>query len=142
VIFVTLPVIQRTLAKSLKTSLSRKNPTTAIHWAVVHRLYLQACDLCRSSHPLFYLGAAGKESICDPTKEAPAASLTCPDYFALSIDYAVEDFKASSGVTPSDIRQQQSNGLSIVQLHHSKSFPLNFSEFCDLIANRLEDISS
>jgi hypothetical protein len=119
-----------------------ENPTTAIHRAIVHRLYLQACDLYRSSYPLFYLGAAGEESIGDPTKEVPAASLTCPDYFALSIDYAVEDFKASSGVTPSDIRQQQSNGLSTVQLHYSKSFPVNFSEFCDLIANRLEDISS
>jgi hypothetical protein len=112
------------------------------HRAIVHRLCLQACDLYRSSHPLFCLGAAGEESIGDPTKEAPAASLTCPDYFALSSDYAVEDFKASSGATPSDIRQQQSNGLSIVQLCHSKSSPVNFSEFCDLIANRLEDISS
>jgi hypothetical protein len=36
----------------------------------------------------------------DPTKEVPAASLTCPDYFALSIGHAVEDFKASSGVAP------------------------------------------
>jgi hypothetical protein len=52
------------------------------------------------------------------------------------------DFKASSGVTSSDIRQQQSNGLSVVQLYYSKSFPVNFSEFCDLIANRLEGISS
>jgi hypothetical protein len=97
-----------------------ENPTTAIHRAVVHRLYLQACDLCRSSYPLFYLGAAGEESMGVPTKEEPAASLTCPDYVALSIDYAVEDFKASSGATPSDTRQQQSNGLSMVQLHCSR----------------------
>jgi hypothetical protein len=109
-----------------------ENPTTAIHRAIVHRLYLQACDLCRSSYPLFYLGAAGEESICDPTKVLPA-SLTCPDYFALSIDCAVEDFKASSGVTPSDMHQQQSNRSSTVQLHYSKSFPFNFSEFCELI---------
>jgi hypothetical protein len=113
-----------------------------MHRAVVHRIYLQACDLCRSSYPLFYPGATGEESMGDPTKEVPAASLTCPDYFALSVDYAVEDFKASSGATPSDTRQQQSNGLLAVQLHCSKSFPVNFSEFSDLIVNRLEGVSS
>jgi hypothetical protein len=43
---------------------------------------------------------------------------------------------------PQEWRQQQSNGLSAVQLCYSKSFPVNFLEFCDLIANRLEGISS
>jgi hypothetical protein len=70
------------------------------------------CDFCDAS--------GHSSDSCQVTKEVPAASLTCPDCFALSVDCAVEDFKASSGVTPSGTRQQQSNGLSTVQLCHSR----------------------
>jgi hypothetical protein len=112
-----------------------EKPSTGIHRAIVHRLYLQACELYRSSYPLFYPGAVEESSVGQD--QVPVDPCIYPDYFSLAVGQAVEDFRACPGIEPSDIRRQHSASLTIARLYYSKSFAVNFSEFCDLIADQL-----
>ena len=113
-----------------------ENPSEGIHRAIVHRVYLQGCELYRLLYPRWYPGPEPKTSEKEEVFPVPT---TGPDYFSIAIIQAVEDLKSIPGVSPSDIRKQKSSCTSLVQLYFSKAFPLNFSGFCDRVADKLEE---
>jgi hypothetical protein len=122
--------------ESLETA--PEDPSTGTHRAIVHRVCLQACDLYRLLCPRFYPGPEPR--IFQPEEVYPSP-LTGPDYLALGVNQAAEDLQASPFVTPSDVRRQRINCTQVVHLCCSKSLPLNFSEFCHLVATKVEEDS-
>jgi hypothetical protein len=113
---------------SQTTALIREDPATSIHRAIVHRLYLEACTLYKLVYPCFYSNQA-------TTGESPAS----PDYLALAISQAVDDFRVIPGFCPIDIRNQRPGCCLIAQLYYSKAFSITFSEFCCRIADCLKE---
>jgi hypothetical protein len=119
-----------------KNSSVSEAPSTGIHRAIVHRLYLQACDLYRLVHPRFYPGPHVTQSTDDNYPVPP----TGPDYLQLAISQAVEDFQVVPGFRPDDIRNQRPGCSSIAQLYYSKAFPLSFGDFCCRIGDHIEEL--
>jgi hypothetical protein len=105
-----------------------EDPSVGIHRAIVHRLYLQACDLYRLLYPSFY--------------PDPIPLVAGPDYLSLAISQAVDDFRLLPGFRPADVRHQRSSCSSVAQLYYSKVFPISFGDFCVRIADSLEEQSS
>ena len=113
-----------------------EDPSVGIHRAIVHRLYLQACDLYRLLYPRFY---PGPQPRAFQPEEVYPVPLTGPDYLILAVNQAAEDLQASPFISPSDIRRQLIGCTQIIQLYYSKSFPSNFSEFCHRVATKVEN---
>jgi hypothetical protein len=111
-----------------------EDPATGIHRAIVHRLYLQTCDLYSLLYPRFYPGPRAKPP---DIQEKPVG----PDYLVLAISQAVEDFRVLPGFRPADIRNHRPGCSSITQLYYSKAFVINYGEFCDRVADSLEEFS-
>ena len=114
-----------------------EDPSTGIHRAIVHRLYLQTCDLYLLLYPKVYPG---------PPRDRPARAEvhavppTGPDYLSLALSQAVEDFRVTPGFSPSDIRRQREGCTSIALLYYSKAFPIHFDVFCHRVADQLEGL--
>jgi hypothetical protein len=106
---------------------NKEASATAIHRAIVHRLYSQSCELYALLYPLFFqrVTVALEEQVDS-------------DYQALAISGAVEDFRLVSSFRPSDIRDIAPGCSSITQLYYSKAFSLTYGEFCCQIADRVE----
>ena len=114
-----------------------ENPSEGIHQAIVHRVYLRACDLYRLLYPRWYPGPEPRTSEKEEVFPVP---VTGPEYCAIAaVNQAVEDLKSTPDVSPSDIRKQKTSCTSVVQLYFSKAFPLNFSEFCHRVAKKFEE---
>jgi hypothetical protein len=109
-----------------------ENPAIGIHRAIVHRLYIQACDLYRLLYPRFYPGPSTIEdigvnelySVNEIFTSLPSSIL---DYLALAITKTVEDLRVLPGYSPDDIRHLRPGCSSITQLYYSKSFPIGGS---------------
>jgi hypothetical protein len=114
-----------------------EDPSIGIHRAIVHRLYLQSCDLYRLVHPRFYPGPL----VGDSTEDIYPVPLTGPDYLQIAISKAVEDFQVVPGFRPDDIRGQRPGCSSIALLYYSKAFPLTFGDFCCRIGDRIEELA-
>jgi hypothetical protein len=110
-----------------------EDPAIGIHRAIVHRLYLEACNLYQLIYPLFYPGC----------RSTPAAvpTLVGPDYLQLAISHAVDDFLVIPGFCSIDIRHQRPGYCLVAQLYYSKVFPLTFGDFCCQIADRIDATS-
>ena len=113
-----------------------ENPSEGIHRAIVHRVYLQACELYRLLYPRWY---PGLEQNSSEKEEVFPVPITGPDYFSIAVRQSVEDLKSTPGVSCSDIRNQKAICTSVVQLYFSKAFPLNFSGFCHKVADKFEE---
>jgi hypothetical protein len=113
-----------------------EDPAIGIHRAIVHRLYLQACDLYRILYPRFYPGPRIKPEV----EETLPVPLTGPDYLVLAIDQAVADFRLVSGCRPTDIRDILPACSSITQLYYSKAFPISYGEFCWRVGDQVEQL--
>jgi hypothetical protein len=118
---------------------SREDPSTGIHRAIVHRLYLQSCDLYLLLYPRVYPGPPRNSSAQAESYPVPS---TAPDYLALSLTQAVEDFRVTPGFSTSDIRRQREGCVSIALLYYSKAFPIHFDVFCHRVADQLESVKS
>ena len=121
--------VNQGLSKSLKTV--SEDPSAGIHRAIIHRLYLQACELYVLVYPSFYPGGVDRQT---ELKVASLVSNSGPDYLELSLDQATEDLQAASDSKPSN-----ASIILICRLYYSKSYPVTFSEFCDLVSSNLED---
>jgi hypothetical protein len=131
-------VIASTDEEHLESPL-HEDPSTSIHRATVHRLYLQACNLHKLLYPCFCPGPHAPEPITDVSP----VSLAGPDYLAIAISKAAYDYQALPGIDPSHIRRANLNPSSIVaHLHCSKAFPISFVDFCHRIALHVEDLES
>jgi hypothetical protein len=111
-----------------------EDPSTGIHRAIVHRLYLQSCDLYVLLYPKVFPGPPRNLPTHEESYAVPPAG---PDYLALSVTQAVEDFRVTPGFSPSDIRRQREGCVSIALLYYSKAFPITFDVFCHRVADQL-----
>jgi hypothetical protein len=112
-----------------------EDPAIGIHRAIVHRLYLQTCDLYCILYPRFYPGPKPKPE----TEEKLPVPFIGPDYLALAITQAAEDFRVLPGYRPSDIRNLRPGCSSVTQLYYSKAFVVSYSEFCSRVADSVEE---
>jgi hypothetical protein len=111
-----------------RTQADPEDPSIGIHRAILHRLYLQVCDLYRLSYPNH---CPSSRPIADGPSEAP-------DYLRLGISQAVADLFLLPGLHPQDIRQRHSSSFAICQLYYSKAFPVGFTNFCEQVATSFE----
>jgi hypothetical protein len=81
--------------KEGRTQTTPEDPSLGIHRAILHRLYLQVCDLYRLSYPKH----------CPGTRPVVDSGPLKPDYFQLGISQAVADLHLLPGIHPQDIRQ-------------------------------------
>jgi hypothetical protein len=124
-----------------------ENPAIGIHRAIVHRLYIQACDLYQLLYPRFYpgpsaiqdIGVNGLYSVNEIYTSLPSS---VSDYLTLAITETVEDFRVLPGYSPNGIRHLRPGCSSITQLYYSKkSFPISYGEFCSRVADHIDDTS-
>jgi hypothetical protein len=113
-----------------------EDPSSGIQRAIIHRIYLDACSLYRLLHPRFYPGVQLKQF--EPPEVFPVP-LSGPDYLAIAISQASSDFQSLPFVSSSDIRDQSASCSVIAQLYYSKAFPLTFGDFCERIADSVEE---
>jgi hypothetical protein len=112
-----------------------EDPAIGIHRAIVHRLYLQTCDLYHILYPGFYPGPSPAKSEVEETLSIP---LTGPNYLTLAVELAVEDFRVLPGFSPTDIRNQRPACSAITQLYYSKAFVISYGDFCIKVADSVE----
>ena len=114
-----------------------EDPARGIHRAIVHRLYLQACDLYRRSYPRFYPGPEERNPAPEDIYPVP---LTGPDYLVLAINQTasevqtIPEFYASLALS----RNRQTALNFVGGLYYSKTFPLSFLEFLDRVVDKVE----
>jgi hypothetical protein len=115
-----------------------EDPSRGIHRAIVHRLYLHACDLYRSLYPRFY---PGPEERLSPPEDIYPVPLTGPDYLALAINQTASDLLAIPGFQASHARSPRRHpGIAAVAgLYYSKAFPISYADFCCRVADKVEE---
>ena len=116
---------------------THEDPSTGIHRSIVHRLYLNVCELYTVHHPRFYTGPTIPQTQPQVIYPVPLAG---PDYLALAIVQAATDLQGI--VDSSDIRKHSISCSPICRLYYSKAFPISFSEFCHKIAKHLDEIDT
>ena len=112
---------------------TQKDPSTGIHQAIVHCLYLNVCELHLNNHPRFYTGP--KLPKTEPQEIYPLP-LSGPDYLAIAVRQASTDFQGTTVDSP-DIWKYHISSSPICRLHYSKAFPLSFGEFCHKVTGYL-----
>jgi hypothetical protein len=111
-----------------------EDPSSGIQRAIIHRVYLEACSLYRLLHPRFYPGVQPR---FEPAEVFPVP-LSGPDYLSIAISQASSDF-LSLPFGSSDIRNQSASCSVIAQLYYSKAFPIAFGDFCERVADTVEE---
>jgi hypothetical protein len=122
------------------TELLLEDPAIAIHRAIVHRLYLNACNLYLLLYPRFYPGPRPRPA---PLFAVSPVPLTGPDYLTIAISLAALDYQSLPGIDGTQIREANLHASSFVaHLYYSKAFPVSFVEFCNRVALCVEDSES
>jgi hypothetical protein len=114
-----------------------EDPSRGIHRAIVHRLYLHACDLYRSLYPRFYPGPEERPSLPEDIYPVP---LTGPDYLVLAIHQTASDLQGIPGFQACHARtpRRHPGTAAIAGLYYSKAFPISYTDFCCRVANKVE----
>ena len=114
-----------------------EDPSAGIHRSIIHRLYLNVCELYAVHHPRFYTGPKLPKTEPQVVYPVPLAG---PDYLTIAISQASTDLQGI--VDSSDIRKHTISCSPICRLYYSKAFPISFSEFCHKVADHVEAIVS
>ena len=115
-----------------------EDPALGIHRAIVHRLYLHACDLYHRLYPGFY--PEPSEEKFHSSKENYRVPPSIPNYLALAITQAGQELQEIPGFEPSRARLEPHHPVisTVVGLYYSKSFPISYVEFCRKVSEESE----
>ena len=111
-----------------------------IHRGIVHRLYLKVCELYQVSYPDNSPSSFNQNlQVTEVTEIFPEAPVLI-DFQVIAVSEAATDLWQLRSETPSKYETKEVNRTGdICRLYYSKSFPVNFVEFCDKVLATLEE---
>jgi hypothetical protein len=132
---------QARVGSSPSETVSLENPSLGIHRAIVHRLYLSACELYLHYHPRFYTGPIPRTH----RPEVLPVPLSGPDYLVIAINQTASELQSVPGFISSDVRNAHRRrrlstvAATIAGLYYSKAFRIDFEEFCTRVADKVQE---